>query len=661
MSKEKAYRYFKLYKLNNKDVQFGRVKISRKSGKPLDAAKKLLNSICEYKGLTKNNKLKCKAHFYIRETTKDSKKRIYGPYKGSFKKYDKPVIIKLDNGREIKHKMYAEVIKIKGEKKIIQSGGYGPEWVINLGEDIINCALKLTDGIIVTGGEDGIIRKYNVVMRENNVVMTKENVLMTKSNDRHNDEMTESNVMTKSNDRHNDEVTCLLQMTDGRLVSGSKDGNLKIWNIETLHCDSTLKGNSDSTLKRNSDSMNFIIQVNNNNLVTCNLNTYGKTELKIWDIGTKKFTLKEHLEIKRSNKHKLQKDYYKNNKITCLLRVDHDHFMSGSKTIDFLYNGGWDPSPDSNLKTWSVRTGEYKKNIMPTETLNCSLKLSDGSVVLGGNKSITAPQDSFLMTFSDNLLLTSTSSISNTTNKSVDWSSSYKMNYEVNCLLQLENGNIVTAGNEFRNNSLILWDIDNKCILRKIQLSRGGIVTYLLEVSPNYIVAGNTFYFEIFDISLKTSIGAVEGKNIICLLKLSENKLMSCCKDSLTVWNIEEIKKQVSLIKNRKNLYNLRKEKQKKMLKNCKKTVINTLRMVNKTKAQAEYNKEFKNSNLIEKLINKSTLERNDKEKYKALIIGNNNFMRNFGSAINTLNLPKESLQEQKLVHKLGELIHGKI
>ena len=88
-----------------------------KSAKPLDAAKKLLNSICEYEGLTKNNKLKCKAHFYIRETTKDSKKRIYGPYKGSFKKYDKPVIIKLDNGREIKYKMYAEVIKIKSEKK----------------------------------------------------------------------------------------------------------------------------------------------------------------------------------------------------------------------------------------------------------------------------------------------------------------------------------------------------------------------------------------------------------------------------------------------------------------------------------------------------------------------------------------------------------------
>jgi hypothetical protein len=98
---ENKYRYFTLARLNDKDVEFGRVKVTKKSGSPLDAAKKLLTSICEYEGLTKNNKLKCKAEFYIRETTSGSKKGIYGPYKGSFKKYDKPVIVKLENGLPI--------------------------------------------------------------------------------------------------------------------------------------------------------------------------------------------------------------------------------------------------------------------------------------------------------------------------------------------------------------------------------------------------------------------------------------------------------------------------------------------------------------------------------------------------------------------------------
>jgi hypothetical protein len=111
---DKKYRYFTLTRLNDKDIEFGRVKISSKSGSPLDAAKKLLTSICQYEGLLKDKKLQCKAHFYIRETSGPNKK-IYGPYSGSFKKYDKPVIVKLKDGKEIKHKMYPHVVKIKSD------------------------------------------------------------------------------------------------------------------------------------------------------------------------------------------------------------------------------------------------------------------------------------------------------------------------------------------------------------------------------------------------------------------------------------------------------------------------------------------------------------------------------------------------------------------
>jgi len=62
----KNYRYFTVCKLNNKEIEIGRVKISMQSEKPLDAAKKLLSTICEYEGLTKNNKLKCTSNFYKR-------------------------------------------------------------------------------------------------------------------------------------------------------------------------------------------------------------------------------------------------------------------------------------------------------------------------------------------------------------------------------------------------------------------------------------------------------------------------------------------------------------------------------------------------------------------------------------------------------------------
>jgi hypothetical protein len=113
-------RYFKVYRLNSKLVEFGRVKISKESGKPLDAAKKLLNSICLHEKIS--NKLKCKVQFYIKETTKGSNKKIYGPYKGLFKKYEKPVIVELKDGSKIKHSVYPYVYKLKS-KSIIQKGG----------------------------------------------------------------------------------------------------------------------------------------------------------------------------------------------------------------------------------------------------------------------------------------------------------------------------------------------------------------------------------------------------------------------------------------------------------------------------------------------------------------------------------------------------------
>ena len=138
------YRHFTLSKLNNKELELGRVKISSKSGTPLDAAKKLLKTVCSYEGLTKNKKLKCKAIFYIRETTERCNK-IYGPYKGTYKKYNKPVIVTLKDGRQIKHFYYPDVVKIKESKskKIIQKGG--EPIVYNYNNDNDNC-IKLDNG-----------------------------------------------------------------------------------------------------------------------------------------------------------------------------------------------------------------------------------------------------------------------------------------------------------------------------------------------------------------------------------------------------------------------------------------------------------------------------------------------------------------------------------
>lgn len=76
-------RHFKVVRLDSKEIDIGRVDI-RASQTPLKAAKKLLGSIATYHNLKKLNKLDLDVVFMIKETTRDSKQKIYGPYKGKY-------------------------------------------------------------------------------------------------------------------------------------------------------------------------------------------------------------------------------------------------------------------------------------------------------------------------------------------------------------------------------------------------------------------------------------------------------------------------------------------------------------------------------------------------------------------------------------------------
>jgi hypothetical protein len=105
------YRHFTIFKVNDKEMEMGEAKISKKSGSPLDAAKKLFGSICEHEGYKKDDRLKFSAVFYIRETTRGHKTydKIYGPYIGKFVKYETPLIIKRKDGTTTEYTMYPDV------------------------------------------------------------------------------------------------------------------------------------------------------------------------------------------------------------------------------------------------------------------------------------------------------------------------------------------------------------------------------------------------------------------------------------------------------------------------------------------------------------------------------------------------------------------------
>ena len=82
-----VYRHFKIVHLNGKDVNLDYGAKIKETQTPLNAAKKLLKSICLHMGLKGMKKLQCNATFVIKETTQGSKKKEFGPYKGKYIQY----------------------------------------------------------------------------------------------------------------------------------------------------------------------------------------------------------------------------------------------------------------------------------------------------------------------------------------------------------------------------------------------------------------------------------------------------------------------------------------------------------------------------------------------------------------------------------------------
>ena len=114
-----TYRHFTLHEVDGKSVTIGTADI-KDHQTPLNAAKKLLSSYCRHEGIKSNERNKVNITFTIRETTRGHSK-VYGPYKGKFVKYDKPLMIKLKSGKVIKRtvKPMVSLKKNKNNSKMV--------------------------------------------------------------------------------------------------------------------------------------------------------------------------------------------------------------------------------------------------------------------------------------------------------------------------------------------------------------------------------------------------------------------------------------------------------------------------------------------------------------------------------------------------------------
>ena len=117
--KSEGDRHFRVVSLENKNVSLGGVSISSVAS-PSDAARKLLKSIAHEKGLEKMKKLNMgKVKFSIQEYTQGSKKKVYGPYIGYYRKYTAEEMKKATTAKgKVKFTM-KPVVKLNKSNKVV--------------------------------------------------------------------------------------------------------------------------------------------------------------------------------------------------------------------------------------------------------------------------------------------------------------------------------------------------------------------------------------------------------------------------------------------------------------------------------------------------------------------------------------------------------------
>lgn len=150
----------------------------------------------------------------------------------------------------------------------------------------ISCLLELSDGCILSGSYDKTIKMWDVTQGDNPGIGL-DWILNTVSYFW--DPSARMCVQTMTG--HSDYVWCMLQLADGRIMSGSKDSSIKIWELGSGNCDKTLTGHQ--------SIVQCILQLQDGRVVSGS----NDHSIKVWDVilGVCLTTLSGHTDWVRCN------------------------------------------------------------------------------------------------------------------------------------------------------------------------------------------------------------------------------------------------------------------------------------------------------------------------------------------------------------------------
>jgi WD40 repeat protein len=312
---------------------------------------------------------------------------------------------------------------------------------------------------------------------------------------------------------HDTVVRCIAVLPNERIISGSHDGDLKVWNLKTGICDITYHGHSDWII--------CIATLPNGRIVT------GSRDytLKIWNLQIEKneITLAETL-VGHSDS------------VLCISVLPDD--FSGCFT-ERLISG----SCDQTLKIWNLQSQNIV-NPYDVTTLHghsnyvtCIALLPDDLSVSGfakRDKRIVTGSGYELKIWNVRTCTCDNTIYLNSVNCMYDDLPPFG-DYGVKCIVVLSDGTIVTGS---QNGKLQLWDINiGKCI----KTIEGHItaITCIAILPDGQIISGSGRTIRVWDVQTEQCDNILLGHMnwIRCINILSDGRIISGSNDrTIKIW-----------------------------------------------------------------------------------------------------------------------------
>ena len=325
---------------------------------------------------------------------------------------------------------------------------------------------------------------------------------------------------------HTDRVSTLVALAGGRVVSGSGDSTLRVWNAVTGECERTLDGHT--------HTVNALVALADGRMVSAS----GDKTLRVWNAATGEceHTLEGHTDVvislvKLADGRVVSGSYDKTMRVWNAATGECKHTLEGhTDTVSTLLAADGrvvSGSDDKTLRVWNADTGKYERMLEGhTDLVMSLLALDDGRVVSGSYDNTLR-----MWNVATGLCLRTLEGHAN----------------GVTSLVALADGRVMSGSYD---STLRVWNVATGECLRTLEGHTGSVALLLLLGDGRVVSGSGDKTLRVWKAATGECDRTLEGHTslVTSLVDLADGRMVSGSYDStLRVWNAATDERERSL------------------------------------------------------------------------------------------------------------------